>query len=173
MLIMGSREKRPLGLDEPLRTRRTRTVTVATSSRKGSRPAAGRRAGGARRAACGARRRQRSTPSLRFSQIQANGICNIQQGAGKIPFICFDLAGGANIAGSNVLVGKEGGQLDFLSTQGYSKQGLPGDHDCRTTLRRTSSMREFGLMFHSDSAFLRGMLEKTTATTRAPASTAP
>ena len=31
------------------------------------------------------------------------------QGAGKIPFICFDLAGGANIAGSNVLVGKQGG----------------------------------------------------------------
>ena len=31
------------------------------------------------------------------------------QGAGKIPFICFDLAGGANISGSNVLVGKQGG----------------------------------------------------------------
>ncbi|MGB5719952.1 MAG: hypothetical protein WBM34_04595, partial [Woeseiaceae bacterium] len=29
--------------------------------------------------------------------------CNITDGAGKIPFICFDLAGGANIAGSNVL----------------------------------------------------------------------
>ncbi|MEJ2754677.1 MAG: general secretion pathway protein GspF, partial [Gammaproteobacteria bacterium] len=49
------------------------------------------------------------------------------QGAGKIPFICFDLAGGANIAGSNVLVGGAGGQLDFLSTAGYSKLGLPGD----------------------------------------------
>ena len=31
------------------------------------------------------------------------------QGAGKIPFICFDLAGGANMAGSNVLVGGAGG----------------------------------------------------------------
>ncbi|RMH43117.1 MAG: general secretion pathway protein GspF, partial [Gammaproteobacteria bacterium] len=49
------------------------------------------------------------------------------QGAGKIPFICFDLSGGANIAGSNVLVGKQGGQLDFLSTAGYNKLGLPGD----------------------------------------------
>src|SRR5690606_25667479 len=48
-------------------------------------------------------------------------------GAGKIPFICFDLAGGANIAGSNVLVGGRGGQEDFLSTAGYSKLGLPGD----------------------------------------------
>ena len=40
------------------------------------------------------------------------------QGAGKIPFIVFDLAGGANISGSNVLVGGRGGQLDFLSTAG-------------------------------------------------------
>ena len=31
-------------------------------------------------------------------------LCGLAvQGAGKIPFICFDLAGGANIAGSNVL----------------------------------------------------------------------
>ncbi|MEP2601478.1 MAG: hypothetical protein ABJH28_08380, partial [Paraglaciecola sp.] len=49
------------------------------------------------------------------------------QGAGKIPFIVFDLAGGANISGSNVLVGGQGGQQDFLSTAGYSKLGLPGD----------------------------------------------
>jgi hypothetical protein len=49
-------------------------------------------------------------------------------GAGaSIPFICFDLAGGANLAGSNVLVGQGGGQLEFLSTAGYSKLGLPGD----------------------------------------------
>ena len=39
------------------------------------------------------------------------------QGAGKVPFICFDLAGGSNQAGSNVLVGQQGGQLDFLSTK--------------------------------------------------------
>ncbi len=48
-------------------------------------------------------------------------------GAGKIPFICFDLAGGANMSGSNVLVGLNGGQLDFLTTAGYSKLGMPGD----------------------------------------------
>jgi hypothetical protein len=54
--------------------------------------------------------------------------CNIRvAGANKIPFICFDLAGGANIAGSNVLVGGRGGQEDFLTTAGYSKLGLPGD----------------------------------------------
>ncbi len=34
--------------------------------------------------------------------------CGISNGAGKIPFICFDLAGGGNMAGSNVLVGQGG-----------------------------------------------------------------
>jgi hypothetical protein len=88
--------------------------------------------------------------------------CNIATvGAGKIPFICFDLAGGANIAGSNVLVGKEGGQLDFLGTGGYQTLGLPGDmvpglNDPLTGLPYANT--DFGLGFHSDSAFLRGML---------------
>ena len=86
---------------------------------------------------------------------------------GKIPVICFDLAGGANIAGSNVLVGGPGGQLDALSTAGYSKLGLPGDMlpgQTETAPSATSNGdftdSSFGLLFHSDSAFLRGMLEK-------------
>ena len=55
--------------------------------------------------------------------------CNIATiGAGKIPFICFDLAGGANMSGSNVLVGQEGGQMDFLSTSGYEKGRLAWRH---------------------------------------------
>lgn len=88
--------------------------------------------------------------------------CNIATvGAGKIPFICFDLSGGASIAGSNVLVGKQGGQLDFLSTAGYEKLGLPGDmvpglNDPDSGLPFANT--DFGLAFHSDSAFLRGML---------------
>jgi len=82
-------------------------------------------------------------------------------GAGKIPFICFDLAGGANMAGSNVLIGGRGGQLDFLSTQGYSKLGLPGDMipsaiDPLTNLDYID--QTLGLAFHRDSAFLRGMM---------------
>jgi hypothetical protein len=59
------------------------------------------------------------------SQLASCGIATA--GAGKIPFICFDLAGGANIAGSNVLIGQEAGQRDFLGTGGYERQGLPGD----------------------------------------------
>lgn len=98
--------------------------------------------------------------------VWRNNICNIQLGAGKVPFICFDLAGGANIAGSNVLVGGQGGQTDVLSTAGYSKLGLPGNMlpDSSTG---TFIDRQFGLAFHSDSAFLRGMLMVTSPATRA------
>ena len=54
-----------------------------------------------------------------------NVPCNIKAGAGKIPMIVFDLAGGGNVAGSNALVGGPGGQLDFLTTAAYSVLGLP------------------------------------------------
>lgn len=98
--------------------------------------------------------------------------CGIDsQGAGKIPFICFDLAGGANIAGSNVLVGQRGGQLDLLSTAGYSKLGLPGDMT-PAVLNPDRERSDFintdlGLAFHSDSAFLRGILERVSPATAA------
>jgi len=96
------------------------------------------------------------------------------QGAGKIPFICFDLSGGGNVAGSNVLVGKQGGQLDFLATDGYSKLGLPGDM-IPPVLNPQTQTRDFinvdlGLAFHSDSAFLRGILERVTPATMAKVS---
>jgi hypothetical protein len=169
MLIIKSRKKRSLGLNEPLRheshkkpvTRRdflaqgftTGAATVVAPAVLGT--------------LLGARKAHADIgEDLKFLANPANDLCNIQLGAEKIPFICFDLAGGANIAGSNVLVGKDGGQLDFLSTQGYSKLGLPG-----TMLPNSATQdfinEEFGLMFHSDSAFLRGMLEKTSVTTRA------
>ena len=86
-------------------------------------------------------------------------------GAGKIPFICFDLAGGANIAGSNVLVGQEGGQQDFLSTAGYEKMGLPGDMIpglTDPTLQLPYANFDLGLGFHLDSAFRRGIMASLT-----------
>jgi hypothetical protein len=95
-------------------------------------------------------------PAL-VSDIQSAVVsCGISAGAGMIPFICFDLSGGGNIAGSNVLVGGPGGQLDFLSVAGYSKLGLPG------SMVPNSSTTSFidpslGLRFHSDSAHLRGI----------------
>ena len=93
------------------------------------------------------------------------------QGAGKIPFIAFDLAGGSNQAGSNVLVGRQGGQLDFLTTAGYERQGLPGDM-VPSIVNPATNTNDFvdstlGLSFHSDSAFLRGMMTRISPTTAA------
>lgn len=98
--------------------------------------------------------------------------CGISvQGAGKIPFISFDLAGGANISGSNVLVGGLGGQQDFLSTAGYNKLGLPGDMTpaiANPNAQQSDFINtDLGLAFHSDSAFLRGILEKVSPQTAA------
>ncbi len=91
------------------------------------------------------------------------------QGAGRIPFICFDLAGGANMAGSNVLTGGQGGQLDFLTTAGYSKLGLPGDQVPSAVDPVTGNTdfvnTDLGLAFHSDSQFLRGILERVAPAT--------
>jgi hypothetical protein len=87
-------------------------------------------------------------------------------GIGKTPFICFDLAGGANISGSNVLVGRSN-QLDVLSTAGYSKLGLPGDRipglpetSPTATSNGDHTDTTLGLAFHSESAMLRGILER-------------
>jgi len=90
--------------------------------------------------------------------------CVLSGGAGKIPFVCFDLAGGASVAGSNVMVGGPGGQLDFLPEAGYEKLGLPDDMLPTLPAQLNS---ELGLVFHADSAFLRGILSKTSVTTRA------
>ncbi len=94
-------------------------------------------------------------------------------GSAKVPFICFDLAGGANLAGSNVLVGQGGGQMDLLSTSGYSKLGIPGDmipglDDTGISLLNASAgdftNTDLNLAFHADSAMLHGILEKAAAT---------
>jgi len=95
---------------------------------------------------------------------RAQMACSVSAGAGRIPFLCFDLAGGASVAGSNVIVGGPGGPLDLLTTDGYAKLGLPDDM-LPQLLGQTNL--ELGLPFHADSAFLRGILSKTSAATRA------
>ncbi len=104
--------------------------------------------------------------------LQADIGCSlVPSGAGtSVPFICFDLAGGANLAGSNVLVGQGGGQMDLLSTGGYSKLGVPGDmlpgqdSTAITTLNPSAADNftndELNLIFHADSAMLFGIREK-------------
>ncbi len=84
-------------------------------------------------------------------------------GAGKIPFLGFDMGGGANIAGSNVMVGGMGGQEDFLEPRGYAKLGLPE----AIIPQNVGVDRSFGVAMHPNSAMLRGLLSKTSAGTRA------
>jgi len=83
-------------------------------------------------------------------------------GARMTPFLIFDLVGGGNIAGSNVMVGKRGGQSDFIAS--YSTLGLP---DAMHPKLAGQTNNEMGLVFHSDSAILRGIQSTTTSGTRA------
>ena len=101
-----------------------------------------------------------------------NTTCGGRPSSTKIPFICFDLAGGANIAGSNVLVGRSGGQMDFLNTAGYEKLGVPGDiippiQNMTDPANPTNDFinTELGLAFHSDSGFLKGIKDSLSAGT--------
>jgi hypothetical protein len=102
-------------------------------------------------------RTAKASPPLPTDISNAIINCGITAGAGLIPFICFDLAGGGNILGSNVLVGGPGGQLDFLSVAGYNKLGLPGTMVPSSSKTGSFIDSTFGLRYHSDSAHLRGM----------------
>jgi hypothetical protein len=168
MLIIKSQRRRTLGLDEPLKhAAHKKPVTRRDFLAQGFLTGAATIVAPSFLAALLKPRRANAALSDDIEHIARSATgCNIQQGAGLIPFICFDLAGGANIAGSNVLVGKQGGQLDPLSTQGYSKLGLPGDM-LPTSSTGNFINTELGLAFHSDSAFLRGILERTSPATRA------
>jgi hypothetical protein len=80
---------------------------------------------------------------------------------GPVPFITIDLAGGANLMGSEAIAGMAGSPTNFISAAGFSKQGVPGN------MVPTSSAfidMSLGLPFHSDSAILRGIKSKAPAT---------
>jgi hypothetical protein len=113
-----------------------------------------------------------STTTLSGDITTLQSSCGIvTNGAGKIPFICFDLAGGANLNGSEALIGGTGGQLDFLTTAGYGTLGLPGDMlpNSPNPAGGTFVDTSLGLAWHSDGAILRGI--KSMASTAAMAST--
>jgi hypothetical protein len=124
-----------------------------------------------------------AAPSL-FSLIMSNkaaalspdlqalqASCGITNGAGKIPFICFDLAGGACTTGSEILAGQNYLPTNFLSTQGYAKLGLPGNMTPNSPNAASATNNfvneEFGAPWHSDGAILRGMQGSTQVATRA------
>lgn len=157
-----SKKPRALGLHEPLRLQehsrpRTRREFVAQSFMTGAATVIGPTLLGL----LAAPRDARATLAGDISPLL--GPCGITTGAGKIPFICFDLAGGGNIAGSNVLVGGPKGQLDFLSVAGYNKLGLPGTMVPSPSTSGNFIDSSFGLRFHADSAHLRGMKARTSA----------
>ena len=107
-------------------------------------------------------------PSLATMVSRAHAACDLGVdngliGAGKIPFIGIDQGGGANIAGSNVMVGGAGGQEDFLPMDAYETLGLPS----AISPQNVGVDRSFGIAMHPNSALLRGMLDKTSAATRA------
>lgn len=107
--------------------------------------------------------------------FDGNTSCALGAAGGTIPFICFDLAGGSNMIGSNVLAGGQGGHLnDPISVAGYSKMGIPGGMipgtaDLAATGRSGPNSdwidNTLGLPFHSDSGFLRGILQSINPTT--------
>ncbi len=110
--------------------------------------------------------------------LAGNTNCTLGGLGTNIPFICFDLAGGSNMIGSNVLAGGQGGYMNSpISTAGYSKMGIPGDMVPFPPVASTSPVSgpnndftdiRLGLPFHSDSGFLRGILEKIDLVATAP-----
>jgi len=159
-----SKRTKALGLHEPLRLQqhsrpRTRREFIAQSFMTGAASVVG----PSLLALLAAPRSAQATLSGDISGLL--GPCQINTGAGLIPFICFDLAGGGNIAGSNVLVGGPKGQLDFLSVAGYSKLGLPGTMVPNPSTTGNFIDASLGLRFHSDSAHLRGIKARAKTTT--------
>src|SRR6188474_2808674 len=110
MLIIKSQRKRALGLDEPLKHgSHKKPVTRRDFLAQGFTTGAATVIVPAAISMMNPRRAAALTSDL---ETVALNQCDISGGARKIPFVCFDLAGGANIAGSNVLVGQQGGQMD-------------------------------------------------------------
>src|SRR5437868_15479866 len=105
MFIIKSRRKRTLKLDEPIKHGShkrpvTRRDFLAQGFMTGAATLVAPTALGM---LLNPRRAMALSSDLEMLKVTP---CGITAGAGKIPFICFDLAGGANIAGSNVLVGQ-------------------------------------------------------------------
>jgi len=161
---------RQLGLDEPIKhDSHKRPVSRRDFIAQGFRTGPAVVAGGALLSALmGRPARGAMSRSLEDFALDT---CAISPGAGKVPFICFDLAGGANLQGSEMLIGANGNPLNFLSTQGYATLGLPGNMTPGSANAASPTNNfvntEFGAAWHSDGAILRGMLMSTQPATRA------
>ena len=168
-MYLLKKSPRTLGLDEPIRHEshkrpRTRRDFIAQGFMTGPAVIA---APSFLAMLIGPEKAQAMSPDLEAMRA----TCNITAGAGKVPFICFDLAGGANLTGSEPLIDASGNPLNFLSTQGYAKLGLPGNMTPGSANAASPTNNfvneEFGIAWHSDGAILRGMQASTQVTTRA------
>ncbi len=105
-----------------------------------------------------------------ISPLLGPSECNVPASGVGLPFICFDLAGGANLVGSEVIVGQQSGtgvlnpQTNFLTTAGYGKLGVPGNMVPSSSANVDASL---GLLFHADAAIKRGIMSMITPTTAA------
>jgi hypothetical protein len=170
MIIRTKKTPRTLGLDEPIRheshkTPVTRRDFIAQGMRTGPAIIA---APAALAMLIGSENARAMSPDL--EAMLGPAACAIQAGAGKIPFIAFDLAGGANLVNSEILVGN-GAPTNFLSTAGYAVLGLPGNMtpgsaNPANTVSNNFVNTDFGAAWHSDGAILRGMQASTLQTTR-------
>ncbi|MEO8063004.1 MAG: hypothetical protein ABI821_09655 [Pseudomonadota bacterium] len=171
MIIRTKKSPRLLGLDEPIRHENhkapvTRRDFIAQGLRTGPAVIAAPAALALLLQAGKAGAMSPDLEALLLPDTAPGGLCNVQAGAGKVPFICFDLAGGANLNGSEILLGASGDPLNFLSTAGYAKLGLPGNMTPASTTADFVN-EEFGAAWHSDGAILRGMQMSTAVATRA------
>jgi hypothetical protein len=167
MIIRTKKSPRLLGLDEPIRHENHKApVTRRDFIAQGMRTGPAILAAPAALALLMKTRRADAAMSQDLEDMLLPAACNVQAGAGKVPFICFDLAGGANLNGSEILIGASGDPLNFLSTAGYAKLGLPGNMTPASTTADFIN-EEFGAAWHSDGAILRGMQLSTNVTTRA------
>ena len=169
MIIRTKKSPRMLGLDEPIRhenhkTPVTRRDFIAQGMRTGPAIIA---APAALAMLIGSDNARAMSPDL--EAMLGPAACAIQAGAGKIPFIAFDLAGGANLVNSEILVGN-GAPTNFLSTAGYAVLGLPGNMTPGSANAASPTNNfvntDFGAAWHSDGAILRGMQASTLGTTR-------
>jgi hypothetical protein len=99
-----------------------------------------------------------------INALLAGAECNVPAAGVGLPFICFDLAGGANLVGSEVIVGQQGGQSNFLTTAGYGLLGVPGSMVPSSSANIDPSL---GLLWHADGAIKRGIMSMVAAATAA------
>ena len=167
---MAKKDNKTLSPDAPLyHTDHARPVTRRDFLAQGFMTGAGVTLGGSIFSLFANPRAAQAALSSDLQTLASNTNCELGGLGVGIPFICFDLAGGANMIGSNVLAGGPGGYInDPISTAGYSKMGVPGDMVpglVEATPSATSNGNftdtALGLPFHSDSRFLRGILDKT------------